>query len=409
MRRALASADSNAADGSNVFLLNACTVTQLADRKARQLARRIRRTHPDALIVVIGCLADAVERGWGRFDEADLLAGNCWKHRVTDVVAAAIAGKRGLLPRIGLTPLDLESTDGPANRVRALLKVQDGCSRHCAYCRPTHVRGPTRSKSLANAVAEAASLVHAGYPEIVLTGINLAEYAPQDGSLADLIAEILHLPELVRLRIASINLTGVDDAFLDACASDHRVCRHLHVPLQSGDDRILDRMGRGYSTCEYRSMIERVRNRLPNATFGTDLIVGFPGEDDVAFAATCDAVQEIGFANLHVFRFSPRPGTAAADLDGRVPENIKRQRAESLNARWRETLRRVLDTRVGSTQDVLVERRANGRWSGYTSDYLYVSFTSNVGIGIGAEVPVRITDATDGRLEGGTDDRANTS
>jgi len=390
---------------ADVIVLNGCTVTRLADRKARQAARRARRESPGAPIILIGCLADAVQNGLERFDEADLIAGTAWKGRISEVVEAALKGARGSLPMTEPTPLDSERTEGPRNRVRAFLRVQDGCSLSCAYCRPTQVRGPSRSKSVAAAAAEARELVDLGFSEIVLTGINLAQYAPHDGALADLVLAILDAESLRRLRIASINPTGLTAPLIDAFAADERLCRHFHVPLQSGDDRTLRAMQRGYSVSQYEARIERVRDRLPNATFGADVIVGFPGEDEDAFGASCAVVERIGFSNLHVFRYSPRAGTVAADLPAPVPERVKRARAERIDAVWRPIRRLLLDKRIGTTQDVLVEEHRDGRWCGYTQDYIYVSFGSATPIPLGAERSVRIAGVTEDYLEGGSANR----
>jgi len=402
MRRSLGSADSS--EAADVYVLNACAVTALAERKARQAARRIRREHRGARIVLIGCLADAVAKGLTQFDEADLLAGNTWKPHVLEAVTRVTAGEHGLLPGRTVGSLDEERSAGPSDRVRAVLKIQDGCSRLCTYCRPTQVRGPSRSKSIAAAVDEAAALVAGGCPELVLTGINLAEYAPPGGSLASLMRAILRVPRLRRLRLASLNPAGVTDELLSVF-EDPRACPHFHIPLQSGDDGVLRRMRRGYTVEAYRRCVARIAEAIPPATFGTDIIVGFPGEDAAAFARTLDAVAAIDYANLHVFRYSERPGTAAADLPGRVPESVKRVRAETLDARWAIARRRLLDSRLSTTQDVLVEEGRDGRWRGHTPDYLYVTFGSHGEIPIGCVRSVRIVGTADDRLEGEDRDR----
>ena len=399
-------ADADAPE-TDVILLNACTVTALAEKKARQTARRARRAHPDAVIVLVGCLADAVAQGLTRFAEADVLAGNAWKGRIEEAVAAALDGGRGLLPTIGPGSLSRERADGPSGRVRAFLKIQDGCSRACTYCRTTQVRGDPRSKPLNDIVREAADLVVGGYPEIVLTGINLAEYAAGDASLADAVRAVFGVDDLKRLRLASIDPSGVTEDLLDAIASDPRACRHLHVPLQSGDDGVLRRMARGYSAAEYLAAIDRARDRLPDATFGADVIVGFPGEDDDAFAATCGVVDRVGYVNLHVFRYSVRPGTPAARLDDDVPGDVKHRRSDAVIARWRDGLRKLLDKRIGSIQHVLVEERRGAVWQGYSDDYVPIRFASSAALTIGSIVPVRIAHAGEQHLEGVHDDRAD--
>lgn len=405
MRHALGSRYAITSEAPDLCVLNGCTVTRLAERKARQVARRLHREVPHVLVVLIGCIADAVRLGLTHFDEADLLAGSEWKGRIGEVVAAALSGKRGVLPLAEPPPLDSERSDGPLERVRVPLKVQDGCSLSCTYCRPTQVRGASRSKSVGAAVAEARHLLTLGFPEIVLTGINLAQYAPPDGRLHDLLRAILDVPSLRRLRIASINPSGLTPELLDAFREDQRLCPHFHVPLQSGDDRILAAMGRRYTVAEYEDRIARVRESLPEATFGTDLMVGFPGEDESAFEATCDCVERIAFVNAHVFRHSPRPGTVAEDLADRVPEPVKRCRADHLDALFRPIRRRLLDNRIGSTQDVLVEERQDGRWQGYTRDYIYVSFASATAIPLGVERTALITGAAEDHLKGVDTDR----
>jgi len=404
MRRLLGQAAAESDGGKDVHVLNACTVTGVADRKARQAARRFRREHPDALIVAIGCLADAVDRGLARFPEVDLLAGNAWKTRIVDVVSRVRSGERGVLPAIDPEPLAAELSGGNPRRVRAFLKVQDGCGRACTYCRTTQVRGAPRSKPLDAVGAEAEALVAAGFPELVLTGIDLAQYAPPDGDLAAAVTRLLAIHGLRRLRIASIAPSGLTHRLIEAVASDHRACPHFHVPIQSGDDRILRAMARGYAVADVLERIDVVRATIPSATFGADLIVGFPAEDEVAFENTCRLVEAAALVNVHAFRFSSRPGTVAAELPDRVPAAVARRRADALASRWRARLRGLLDNRIGSTHHVLVEERRGDEWRGYTSDYLYVHFASQADVPIGSIRPVRIVAVAEDHLEGTIDD-----
>lgn len=400
MRHRLTQRASVMAPDMRIHILNGCTVTNLADRKARQAARRIRREDPNAFIILIGCTADAVIQGLARFDEADLIAGGGWKPHIEDVVAAALAGRRGVMPAPPEGNLAAECSEGPEDRIRAFLKVQDGCSLQCSYCRPTQVRGPSRSKPLSAVLVEAERLIALGFPEIVLTGINLAQYTSGRDRLADLAREILRNRGLRRLRLASINPSGLTDDLLEIFSDDARACRHFHVPLQSGDNAILEAMGRTYTAAEYVDALARVRERLPNATFGADLMVGFPGETREAFERTVALAEQIRFANTHVFRFSPRPGTTAADLPGRIPAQEKRSRAERLDEICRSIRREHLDNRMGTTQDVLVEACRNERWCGYTRDYFYVSFDSGSAIPLGVERAVQITDVDEDHLRG---------
>jgi len=409
MRDLLASTCDISDENPDIILLNACTVTGLAERKARQAARRMRRQYPAALIAVIGCLADAVDQGTTQFPDADLLAGNSWKSQIDHVVQQALSGACGTLVPASFGDLSAERSHGPQRRIRAFLKIQDGCGRACTYCRATQVRGIPRSKSIEDTTAEARELLAAGFPEIVLTGIDLAQYSPAGGGLAGAVEAIASLNGLQRLRMSSINPSGVTPDLIETCATHGVVSPHFHVPLQSGDGRMLAAMNRGYDSQEYLDAIKRVRARIPHATFGTDIIVGFPGEDEAAFANTCCVVQAVGFSNLHVFRFSPRQGTAAAEFPDQTPADVKRQRSESLIAHWEQKLGGVLDNRIGSTQDVLIEEYREDGWCGYTHDYLYVKFPSDRTIPVGSITPVRIVSRTGAALEGVDDHRTDAS
>jgi threonylcarbamoyladenosine tRNA methylthiotransferase MtaB len=385
---------------ADVYVINGCSVTALAERKARQAARRLRLAAPGATLLVVGCLGEAVARGLSPFPHADLVAGRGWTTEIAHAVAAAYGGARGLLPAREPAALDAETTDGDPRRVRAVLKVQDGCSGACAYCRPVRLRGASRSKGIDAAVAEARGLVAQGVPEIVLTGVNLAEYAPPAGDLARLARRLLEIPDLARLRLASLNVSGVSSDLLDVFVGDRRFAPHFHLPLQSGDDQILRAMRRTHTAATYLRAVDRVRERLPEATFGADVLVGFPGEDEDAFAATCRVVEAVGYANLHIFRYSPRAQTEAAGLPNAVPEATKQDRAARLDDLAARVRRRVLDARRGKAEDVLVEARRAGGFCGHTAGYLETWFAASDDVPIGSVCRVLITGATDPRLEG---------
>jgi threonylcarbamoyladenosine tRNA methylthiotransferase MtaB len=386
---------------ADLYLVNACTVTSLAERKARQAMHRLRREQPKARILVVGCLADAVAQGLTQVVEADLLVGNAWKAWIKEAVARAFAGEQGVLPEKSPPSLDREAITSHSGHVRAFLKVQDGCDFSCTFCRTTQVRGPSCSKSVDAVLAEARLLVENGYRELVLTGINLAQYSPPDGDLASLARGLLRIEKLRRLRLASINPYGITAELVAAFAEDPRACPHFHIPLQSGDDTVLRRMQRGYISSFYCSRVEMIRRAIPQATFGADLIVGFPGEDEAAFARTCAMIEEVGFANLHIFRYSPREGTEAASFAAAVHEQDKKRRAGILDELGRSVRRRLFDGLVGSEQVVLVEEKKDGYFRGYTRGYIDVHISTEGTINIGDEVRVAITGATDTCLLGG--------
>jgi threonylcarbamoyladenosine tRNA methylthiotransferase MtaB len=369
----------------------------------------MRRQFPDTRIILVGCLADAVENETALFPDTDLLAGNRWKSRIGQVVQHAMSDRRALVVPDEQQDLKNERSRGPKGRIRAFLKIQDGCSRACTYCRTTQVRGIPRSKAIEDVIAEASMLLANGFPEIVLTGIDLAQYAPPGSCLADVVAATAKLDGLRRLRLASINPSGITSELIESCGRNPIVSPHFHVPLQSGDSGILVAMGRGYDVGAYVATIERIRSLIPDSTFGTDIIVGFPGESDEAFANTCTMLDLVGYSNLHAFRYSPRPGTAAARWTNQVPSDVKKQRSKALIERWEAGLGRTLDNRIGSTQDVLVEERQNDRWCGYTHDYLYVHFSSSQKFPVGSIVPVRIISRAGVTLEGVHDHRIDAS
>jgi threonylcarbamoyladenosine tRNA methylthiotransferase MtaB len=386
---------------ADLYLVNACTVTSLAERKARQAMHRLRREQPRARILVVGCLANAVAQGLTQIAEADLLAGNAWKAWIEEAVARAFAGEQGVLPEKSPPSLDREAITSHSGHVRAFLKVQDGCDFSCTFCRTTQVRGASCSKSVDAVLAEARLLVENSYRELVLTGINLAQYAPPNGDLASLVHRFLRIEKLRRLRLASINPYGITAELVAVFAKDPRACPHFHIPLQSGDDDILRRMQRGYTSSFYRSRVELIRQAIPQATFGADLIVGFPGEDETAFARTCAMIEEVGFANLHIFRYSPREGTEAASFAAAVHEQDKKRRAGILDKLGRSVRRRLFDGLIGSEQVVLIEEKKDGYFRGYTRGYIDVHIPTEGTINTGDEVRIAITGATDTCLLGG--------
>ncbi|QAA76398.1 MAG: tRNA t(6)A37-methylthiotransferase [Candidatus Bipolaricaulis sibiricus] len=391
-----------------VHIVNTCTVTSLADRKSRQLVARLRREHPHALVVAVGCGADAAGESLVRAG-ADLLVTNRDKMWVADEILRFVQSRpphgAGSWP-----PLDGERITGPETRVRALLKVQDGCTVGCTFCKTWQVRGPLRSKSPLVARAEAAALAGAGHREIVLVGINLAQYgedSPSRPSLVDLLQELLTVPH-VRYRLSSLNPDGLDDELVALFAGESRLCPHLHLPLQSGDEGILRAMGRSYSVAQYVERAQTFLAAVPLATLGADVMVGFPGEDEDAFARTVATLEDLRPLNVHVFRYSPRPQTAAARLAPRVVPRIAARRAAelaSLAAHWaRDTELRFVGTEV---EVVVEEARGSALW-GRSQNYLWVEVRGDEAPR-GTIVRARLTARADGHLVGVRTDRAQDS
>jgi len=349
---------------AGTIVCNTCAVTQEAERKSRQLLRRLRRDNPGARIVAVGCYSELGSGVGGEFQAGDLLLGS--------------ELKRALLarPQDFLTAAEPDTAPVVAARAktRALLRIQEGCDNRCTYCMVWRLRGPQRSRPAGEVLAEARELLADGYREIVLTGVHIGAYGRDlsgSSELSALIEALLAETRLSRLRLSSIE--PWDLAALDVSLwQNERLCPHLHVPLQSGSDTVLERMGRRYDTEEYMGLAEHLYAHIPDLAVTTDLIVGFPGESEDEFEASLAFVRRCGFARLHVFPYSPRPGTVAASLAGQVPLPTRRERAQRMRKLAGELAFRFEERFVGRTLPVLWEQRRGSQWSGLTPNYLRV-------------------------------------
>jgi threonylcarbamoyladenosine tRNA methylthiotransferase MtaB len=385
---------------ADLVLVNTCTVTAEADAKSRGVMRRARRTSPDAAIVVTGCSVQVGRDAFAAVDPTARLVDNRAKDALLaeldellgDPGASRSASARPLsraLPT--LSGVEIEGiVDGRASveRTRAFVKVQDGCSFFCTYCIIPAARGPERSLAPQVVLADVRRALAAGHREIVLTGINIGTY---DGgwsergfrgahtrsalTLAGLVRRILDETAVERIRVSSIEPQHVDDELLRVWADGApRTMPHVHLPLQSGDDGVLRRMGRRYLSADYAEIVGRVRAALPKVAVHADAIVGFPTEDEAAFARSADFIRSLDLAGLHVFRYSARPGTAATRMAGAVDEPTKKRRASALLAEAAAARARWAAGRVGAAADVLFERRLDdGRWLGHAIDHTLVA------------------------------------
>lgn len=376
-----------------IHVVNTCTVTSLADRKGRKLVRQLRREHPHALIVAVGCQAHGTKEQLLSAG-ADLVLENRYKARIGEFVAAHLRGEK--IPPTNWPNLANERVHS-FPRTRALLKVQDGCTVGCTFCRTWQVRGPLRSKSPAIAKQEAEDLAAAGHREIVIVGINLAQYG-QDLSerptLVDLLRELLRVPG-VRYRLTSLNPEGVTEELVELFSTEPRLCPYFHLPLQSGDDRVLAAMGRPYTAGEYKRKARKLLSQVLKATLGADVMVGFPGEDEGAFENTVKLIAELVPLNLHIFRYSPRPGTRAASFPGQVPEEEKASRAERLAELAQAWAQERAAEFVDQDLQVLLEYEDGGFVWGHAENYLLV------GVPAGQARPGTISTVHAQRVEGG--------
>jgi len=338
---------------ADVIVVNTCTVTAEADHKARKAVRHAHGLPQEPAVVVTGCLAALDAEGLRELGERVVVEAekSLVAARVTDLLAAAAIVSPGVLDA-ALAPAPRA---GRGFHTRAMVKIEDGCDNFCAYCIVPFARGNPRSTPLADVVAEVEALVAAGVNEVVLTGINIGRYDHSGAQLPELIQAIA-ATGIPRIRLSSIEPPDVDAAFLEVVAAIPAFCRQLHIPLQSGCDRTLTEMGRHYTVAGYVSTIARAREALPGLALTTDVLVGFPGESDADAAETFALLKRIGFAKLHVFRYSPRPGTLAVTREDRVTPAASATRAERVRIRGEHMRDQHLKAQVGSVVEVLVER-----------------------------------------------------
>lgn len=397
---------------ADLVLVNTCTVTSTADEKSRSAVRRARRANPDAQVVVTGCSVQVDPDTFARVDVAARLVGNEDKAAFLAELEALLrlddhpddaphTPLDGALPTLsGVEAVTAAALDGIADdrasveRTRAFVKVQDGCSFHCTYCIIPRARGDERSLPPDVVLADVRRALAAGHREIVLTGINIGTY---DGgwsergargshvasalTLAGLVRRILDETPVERIRLSSIEPQHVDDELLAAWTDGApRTLPHVHLPLQSGDDGVLRRMGRRYVADDYARMVERVRAAIRGVAVHADVIAGFPTEDDAAFERSTAFIRTLDPAGLHVFRYSARPGTPATRMAGQVPEPVKKQRAAELLAIGTVAKARFAGASLGTTTRVLVEQRlGDGRWVGHAEDHVLVAVTPRPG------------------------------
>ncbi len=368
---------------SDVFIVNTCTVTAVADRKNRTLLHRLRREHPDALLGVCGCYsqispeeaaktgADVVSGSGGREEFLQRLLA-LWREKEAGGVCRQDVAVDNALQR---RTFECLPAGGMRERTRAMLKVQDGCNNFCTYCIIPYARGPVRSEPLDRAVAQTRALAEAGYREVVVTGIEIASWGwdLKDGSsFADLAEAVCAAAGTMRVRLGSLEPRVVDEDFCRRLSAFDNLCPQFHLSLQSGSDTVLQRMRRKYDTARYLQSVRLLRQWFPGCAVTTDLIVGFPGETEAELEDSLAFARECGFAAMHVFPYSRRPGTPADAMPDQVPKAVKAERAARASS-VAEELRRQYDTAlIGSVQEVLFEQTEDGFFTGHAKNYVKV-------------------------------------
>ncbi|MDZ7269689.1 MAG: tRNA (N(6)-L-threonylcarbamoyladenosine(37)-C(2))-methylthiotransferase MtaB [candidate division KSB1 bacterium] len=385
-----------------VCVINSCTVTEHADRKCRQLVKQVLRRNPDTFVAVVGCYAQVAAEALQRIPGIDLIVGTQEKLNLADLIVDPVkrTTPQVVRPRPGRAPFTIAGTGLPAPTTRANLKIQDGCDFMCSFCIIPFARGRARSRAFDDLRREAVDLIAAGHKELVLTGVNLGTYSFAGKTFLDVVKMLLALPGLARLRISSIEPTTIPEELLELMAASKILCPHLHVPVQSGDDGVLAAMKRLYTRAEFEALLAGVQRRVPDAMISTDLMVGFPGESEAAFRASCDLLQNSPLAYAHVFTFSSRAGTAAARQPGQVPAAVKKERSQWLHeiseAKKMAFYRRFL----GRELRVLLEEQSDsGGWVGFSDNYIKVQ-VNGAPLAENELVRVRLESVQGGRAQG---------
>ncbi len=399
---------------ADVYVVNTCSVTADADKKSRYTARKASRTNPNAKVIITGCFAQLALDTGEKVEGASLLVSNDEKMRTAQHVIGAFPDLISGRPRSGanvdraggaLFPTVLSSGsfiptadilgNTRVNRTRATLKIQDGCRHFCAFCSIPYTRAFNASRPFAEIVQEATELAAQGAKEVVVTGVCVGAYGAEFESgretLGDVLTAVADVQGVERVRLSSVQPIEVDETIINAMAEQPKIAPHLHLSLQSGDDTVLKAMGRPYDTAFYRGLVRRIRDRIPHVGLTTDIIVGFPGETIELFENTLRFAEEMTFAGAHVFRYSPRQRTAAADLIDDVEFSEKERRHAELTRVSLASQKRFADQFSGQILNVLVEARGSedGHQSGYTENYVRVQFASMEKLK-GSMVPVRI-------------------
>ena len=363
-------------DGADIFVINTCSVTDFADRKCRKIIRKAKRMNPDSIVVVTGCYAQLKPEEIGGFEGVDMVLGAAEKFRIVDHVSALDLGGHAVVKAGSIQQfLPFESSWSHGDRTRTFLKVQDGCDYKCSFCTIPLARGKSRSDSIDNIVAKAREIGVKGTREIVLTGVNIGDFQSADGlgGFLELIKELDKVDTIDRFRISSIEPNLCSDEIIEFVADSDKFMPHFHMPLQSGNNKQLKLMRRRYKRDLYQDRVEKIKNLMPHACIGVDVIVGFPGETEEDFEETYVFINELDVSYLHVFTYSERPNTPANEMQDQVDMNIRRQRNERLRMLSMKKKNFFYNQFSGTSRKVLFEKSPlDGYLTGFTDNYIKV-------------------------------------
>ena len=367
-------------DNADIYVVNTCTVTNMSDRKSRQIIHGIRNNHKDSIIVVCGCYSQNAYNT-GKLDDidADIILGNKDKSKIVEYVEDYLKNKVAKKVFYDIMDVPFENMElvNTFDRTRAFVKIEDGCENYCTYCIIPYVRGKVRSKDHNLVIEEVTNLVNNGYKEIVLTGIHTGHYVDGDYNFASLLKDLINIKGLIRLRISSIEINELTDEVLDIFKNSSILVPHLHIPLQSGSDRILKEMNRKYDKKYFIDRINYIRSIKPDVSITTDVIVGFPTESEEEHIESMDTIRKIGFTKVHTFPYSDRYGTPASEMSGKIDGNVKKRRVKEIIELSSELERKFYEKFYNRQLDVLFEEEKDGYFIGHTANFIKVKVKGN--------------------------------
>lgn len=364
---------------ADVYIINTCTVTNMSDRKSRQIIRRAKQINPNSILVATGCYAQTAQEELEKITDIDLIVGNTEKKDIVKIVEDYKNNKN--IERVRMSDINKQKEFVDFGNVtytektRAVIKVQDGCNNFCSYCIIPYAKGRVRSRKLENVIEEIKKIAAKGIKEVVITGIHVASYGidfDNNTRLIDLLEAIEKIEGIERIRLGSLEPNIITEEFVNRLKKLTKMCDHFHLSLQSGCDETLKRMNRKYTAQSFRKEVELLRKTFPNVVLTTDVIVGFPGETEQEFNETYEYLKNIRFTKLHVFRYSPRKGTVAARMKDQVDSKIKEERSHKLIELSDKCEKEVLDKYIGKKVKVLFEKQEGEYIKGHTTNYLVV-------------------------------------
>lgn len=369
-------------DYADVYVVNTCSVTNASDQKSRKMLRSACNKNKNAVVVAMGCYAQVNSKVIEDIDGVSIIIGNKDKNKIVDLVEEYIKDNKKIENIYDLFHTSFEDMylDKFENHTRAFVKIQDGCNNFCSYCIIPYTRGNVRSKKKENVISEIKALVKNGYKEVVLTGIHTGHYGQdlKEYDFSDLLLELEQIDGLERIRISSIEITELDDKFINTLRRNEKIVNHIHIPLQSGCDKTLKEMNRKYDTKYYKSKIDEIRKIRPGISITTDLIVGFPNETIEDFNKTYEFLKEINFSKIHVFPYSRRKGTPADLMDNQVDEKAKKERVKKVLELSRTLEEKYMNEFLNKDVEVLIEKYEDGIITGHTGNYIQVKLKGDI-------------------------------